>query len=729
MADPRLALAVRRDVADLRQEVGVLAGATVTTREAVIRDARLNEVLASGDESIAQGAVVRFRVFIVRRFDGYDGATAVYDTDGLNWDIYSIRESSDGRFLELMTKRVSVAPPPTEQSEAPPRTPVGLRVENGDGQFTLHWHPPFGGDVRITSYEISIDLGRTWVRIVEVDPDARVTNFSFVMDGQNPTGLVPVNGDRYPVALRAIATVQRGAEREEIPSVISAVVYGLPRESPPPPPLATVPSAPGAPTLEVQGSTQIRVTWDAPDDGGAEITHYDVRYRAGSGQFINQNDLPAEGLSLLLGGLSGSTRYEVQVQAANEVGDSGFGRSAVARTTTAATVPSAPAQPTISLLAATSLRVSWREPNSGGSTITGYRLRYRQSGGSYRFLSFGATTFNTTIRALTPDRTYEVSVRASNGIGNGDYSPAATATTPRESTVPSQPARPTLAVIDHQTIRVTWVAPDDGGSAITGYTIQHRRSSSGFSATRVEATALSLLLSNLEPSTSYVVRVIATNGLGDSSPSATTTASTPAAPIVATVPGQVSRPSLTNITYNSLRVNWVAPTTGGAPIIGYEIEVNPSGQQIYTRAVSGTARSVVLTGLGSDRSHSVRVRARNEVGFGRWSPSQATTTLPPPPPAPSVDGVTAFNPTTTIQQFRVPWTVPSAQFGTGFTLQFQVSTTETFSTVVLDSTWSLPHNRQPIITGDVARRAYYVRARIHSSLGTSAWASRFVERP
>ena len=67
-------------------------------------------------------------------------------------------------------------------------------------------------------------------------------------------------------------------------------------------------------------SEALYVDWSAPSDGGSSITHYDLQYRAGtSGDWTLVEDITLT--SYTITGLTNGTTYQVQVRAANSVGD------------------------------------------------------------------------------------------------------------------------------------------------------------------------------------------------------------------------------------------------------------------------------------------------------------------------------------------------------------------------------------------------------------------------
>ena len=75
------------------------------------------------------------------------------------------------------------------------------------------------------------------------------------------------------------------------------------------------PGKPDAPAVTVHSSTSLSVSWTAP--GGATVTDYNVRYRAGTSGDFTDAGYDGTGTSTTLYGLAQETLYEVQVQASN----------------------------------------------------------------------------------------------------------------------------------------------------------------------------------------------------------------------------------------------------------------------------------------------------------------------------------------------------------------------------------------------------------------------------
>ena len=154
---------------------------------------------------------------------------------------------------------------------------------------------------------------------------------------------------------------------------------------------------------------------------------------------------------------------------------------------------------------------------------------------------------------------------------------------------PAQPAAPVTTWVPDDVI-VTWVAPDDGGSPITGYTVSFIHSDSLTYSTEtthcdmssstevtctVPVTALRAEPFNLDWGTSVYTKVIATNLYGDSLVSeAGNGAVITTTPDVPTNVAEVYEQR----TKSTLGLSWVAPVfTGGAVIEDYRVNIAEQG--------------------------------------------------------------------------------------------------------------------------------------------------------
>jgi uncharacterized protein (TIGR02145 family) len=367
-------------------------------------------------------------------------------------------------------------------------------------------------------------------------------------------------------------------------------------------------TVPGPPTSVVAtaGNASASVAFVAPtNNGGSAITGYTVTSSPGG--------ITATGTTspINVTGLTNGTSYTFSVVATNAIGNSSPSTASSAVTPSAPTVPGPPtsvtavggnAQATISFIAPAS---------NGGSPITGYTVT--SSPGGITGTGSGSPI---TVSGLTNGTSYTFTVVATNSIGNSVASSASTAVTP--NTVPDPPTA-VVATAGNASASVAFVAPtNNGGSAITGYAVTS--SPGGITATGATSP---INVTGLTNGTSYTFTVVATNAIGNSSPSTSSSAVTPSAP---TVPGP---PTAVVATAGnaSASVAFVAPTNnGGSAITGYTVTSSPGGI-----TATGTTSPLNVTGLTNGTAYTFTVVATN--ANGNSSPSTASSAVTPSAPS------------------------------------------------------------------------------------------------
>jgi subtilisin family serine protease/fibronectin type 3 domain-containing protein len=426
----------------------------------------------------------------------------------------------------------------------------------------------------------------------------------------------------FPVSVGAGGAIQITVTTTGgINAVLSGIFLGNP------PPAATVPGAPTGVTA-TPGNGQVALSWLAPADGGSPITGYTATAAPGGAT------CSTAGLGCTVSGLSNGTTYSLTVRATNAVGQ---GPASSPASATPATVPGAPT----SLTAAPGngqASLSWTAPASdGGSPITAYTATAAPGGATCSTIGLGCT-----VTGLTNGTTYSFTVSATNAVGTGPASSAASAT---PATVPGAPTALT-ATRGNAQVSLSWNAPaSDGGSAITSYTA----TASPGGAT-CSTSGLGCTVTGLTNGTSYSFTVAATNGVGSGSASAAASA-TPA-----TVP---SAPTGLAATRGNAQValSWTAPASnGGSPISGYTVTASPGGATCSTSSLGCT-----VTGLTNGTTYSFTVTATNGVGTGPASAS-ASATPATVPGAPTLAVPTAGN-----ASVGLSWTPPASNGGSAIT--------------------------------------------------------------
>ena len=133
-------------------------------------------------------------------------------------------------------------------------------------------------------------------------------------------------------------------------------------------------------------------------------------------------------------------------------------------------------------------------------------------------------------------RSYTYTVTAVNAIGESAHSASSSVSI---SGAPSQPAKPTVTA-GNTTIDVSWTAPAENGSPITGYTVTASTANGPAASCSTTGGDTSCTISGLRNGENYTVTVVARNARGDS-PASSGAQAIPTAPRVG--PDQ---PTITN---------------------------------------------------------------------------------------------------------------------------------------------------------------------------------------
>ena len=318
----------------------------------------------------------------------------------------------------------------------------------------------------------------------------------------------------------------------------------------------------------------------------------------------------------------------MQVRAVNAAGAGGWSATATAKPFV---VPDAPSISSVTPSNA-GLSVAWTAPTkTGGKAITDYEVRHilssaqDKSDGQWTEGSAG-TSLAHSITGLTNGSSYDVQMRAINGVGASDWSSTDNGT-PR--TVPSAPS-PVVASANRSLV-VSWEAPNNGGSAITRYDVRHKATSGGgtWGSAQSAGTNRSYTITGLTNGDSYDVQVRATNVAGDSTWSTLVQGvpkAVPGRPVAVLTPGD-----------GKIAVSWTAPDDGGSAITSYDVRYRTTNGIWGSPQSAGNSTAIDITGLTNGVSYDVQSRAVNSVGNGPWSATKsATPRTKPGIPSPSV---------------------------------------------------------------------------------------------
>uniref|UniRef100_A0A669E5U8 Neural cell adhesion molecule 1b n=1 Tax=Oreochromis niloticus TaxID=8128 RepID=A0A669E5U8_ORENI len=185
-----------------------------------------------------------------------------------------------------------------------------------------------------------------------------------------------------------------------------------------------------------------------------------------------------------------------------------------------AEVPSAPSIVEVRPFSTTAL-IQFQEPEStGGVPVLKYRAQWRMRGrGSWvAHQNDQGSIGEVTITGLKPDTSYEVKLSAVNGKGEGESCNAAFLKTEPVRN-PNPPKLEGALQRKGNSLRVSWIKQDDGGSPILHYLILPTLNACTWKPEiRLPSVSDHIVLSGLDWDTEYNIYVVAENQKGKSQP-------------------------------------------------------------------------------------------------------------------------------------------------------------------------------------------------------------------
>jgi alpha-tubulin suppressor-like RCC1 family protein len=478
----------------------------------------------------------------------------------------------------------STAPPPV--AIAPPPSPAFLTPAPAEGAVTLSWWPVSGDRAPLTASTVT-----PYVNGVP-QPARTVTGPA---NRHTVTGLT--NGNTYTFRVALTNAVGTGP-----PATSAAVMVGAP------------PDAPRSPGVQVS-SGAAALSWQAPPDNGLPITGYLVTPWAGAPSAPQRFDSTAT--SQTITGLTNGTSYFFVVQA---ITAAGAGPGMVTPTVVVGIVPG-PAHFPTAVAGDSSATVSWWAANGNGSPVLGYMVVPYVGTIAQAPRTFSSTATSQIVTGLTNGTSYSFRVAAFNAVGTGPYGSTAVVT---PAAVPSAPSTPVVQA-GSSSLVVSWIAPADNGSPITGSVVTVHRGAV-LEKTQVFANAATTqTVTGLADGTSYTVRVAATNAVGTGAPS-------PASlPVVAGSPSAPGPPSATAGSA-SATLAWTAADGHGYPITGYIVTPAIAGSPQPATTFASSATTQTVTGLTNGVTYTFTVVARSSCPGACATGPASTASNPVTPP-------------------------------------------------------------------------------------------------
>nr|CAD7591808.1 unnamed protein product [Timema genevievae] len=489
----------------------------------------------------------------------------------------------------------------------PPRPNVKGRIHAQN--FKIKWEPPNDrGGADITTYILELNGGSGY-EPVYMGPDTECQ-----CDRLTP-------GTTYQLRVSCISAGGRSESSEPCTVTTEAVCPG---KCPPP----WVQGKPRATTFSLK--------WGYPEyDGGAPLSEFEVEMKCPLDSSQRQVYQGKE-TECVVTDLSPGQTYSFQVRAFNRVGAGPWSDSV--EVLSGAAPPDVPREPQVTCRSSHHALVQWVEPASNGAPVTDYKLEMSTTVEQDFATVFHGLSHAHEVKGLMAATAYFFRIQANNSAGWSPYSGVSATVTP-----PSSPAGIPLPkfVSTPTTVTLSWQEPASHGAEITHYNIDV-----GDRMLTTGGPELDYTVENLQPDTTYRLRVQAVNsvGVGPFSPvlRAATLRLPPAPP----------RLECVNVSHNYLKLKWgdgknphfIQFTVEMESPRSRDIEICKSSVQLkspylierpvcrFQTVYQGTSHSCKVNRLQELTMYRFRVAATDDAGQGDFSNvEEYTTTIAPPP--------------------------------------------------------------------------------------------------
>ncbi|XP_064497530.1 receptor-type tyrosine-protein phosphatase delta isoform X36 [Pseudopipra pipra] len=504
-------------------------------------------------------------------------------------ELNDVRQSANYTCVAMSTLGVieAIAQITVKALPKPPGTPVV--TESTATSITLTWDS--GNPEPVSYYIIQHKPKNSEEPYKEIDGVA-TTRYSVA-------GLSPYS--EYEFRVVAVNNIGRGPASEPVSTRTSEQAPS---------------SAPRNVQARMLSSTTILVQWEEPEEPNGQIQGYRVYYTMDPTQHVNSwmKHNVADSHITTIGNLVPQKAYSVKVLAFTSVGDGPLSSDIQVITQTG--VPGQPLNFKAEPESETSILLSWTPPRS--DTISSYELVYKdgEHGEEQRVSTEPTTSYR--LQGLRPNSLYLFRLAARSPQGLGASTAEISARTMQS--IPSGPPRKVeVEAVNSTAVKVSWRSPvpNKQHGQIRGYQVHYVRMENGEPKGQpmlkdiMLADAQEMIISGLQPETTYSFTVTAYTTKGDGARSKPKLVSTTGA-----VPGK-PRLVISHTQMNTALIQWHPPVETFGPLQGYRLKFGRKDVDTYTTMeFSEKEDHFTATDIHKGASYVFRLSARNKVGFG-----------------------------------------------------------------------------------------------------------------
>ncbi|KAK1175774.1 receptor-type tyrosine-protein phosphatase delta isoform X12 [Acipenser oxyrinchus oxyrinchus] len=483
-----------------------------------------------------------------------------------------------------------------------------------------------------------------------------------------------------------------------------------------------VPAQPTNFKAEAKSETSILLSWVPPK--GDSIIGYELVYKKGE-QGEEQHVTFEPDTSYLLQGLKPFTNYFFRLAARSSYGQGAATTEISAETPQ--TQPSAPPQDIkCTSPSSTSILVSWLPPpvELQNGIITKYSIQYAAIEGEdtnpHHISDLYPETSQYLLEELEKWTEYRVTVSAHTEVGPGPESLPQLIRTDED--VPSGPPRKVeVEAVNSTSIKVTWRSPvpNKQHGQIRGYQVHYVKMDNGEPRGQpmikdiMLADAQVMVISGLQPETTYSVTVTAYTTKGDGARSkpklVSTTGAVPGRPRLLVSPTQMG----------TALIQWHPPVETFGPVQGYRLKYGRKDTDLLTiLEFSEKEDHFTITDIHKGASYVFCLSARNKVGFGEEIVKEIS--IPEDVPSGFPQNIVADSPTSTT--FQLSWQPPVLSDQNGVIVKYTVLYKDINSPNNPSELIVMPPETTVKINGLKADTTYDIKVRAYTSKGAGPYS-------
>ena len=359
------------------------------------------------------------------------------------------------------------------------------------------------------------------------------------------------------------------------------------------------PGQPGKPHASRITHSSIRLEWSKPKHGAEIVKYYTLSYQSTDDQWCKTT---REEKFLLHTNLTPGSLYSFKV-----VAESLVGSSPSSEVTEVQLPPDQPGKPEILDITHNSIQLQWFKPKHGAGIVTSYIVSYSSVDNLQDQWCTQASIkeCSVLVTKLIPGMLYCFKVTADSPAG---LSPASEV---REIRLPpDQPGKPVASDATYNSVCLKWTKPKHGAETVQSYSISCQAVDNQCYNISTTSKHECVTLTKLTPKTVYTFKVRAVSAAGHGPDSELSD------PIQTTLPPP-GKPHASNVTHNSLQLNWEEPSHGADSVEFYTVSYrtgNISLSQWDTERTPVAVESIQLGSLLSKTIYYFKVRAESATG-------------------------------------------------------------------------------------------------------------------